>query len=174
MKNLIVKTAAIMCLIATQSCNNAEKTETKTEEQPKKEAVTSNLLKSSVRVPLKDAQDNIVRFNNMCLEKFGSVPIRAYTIHAADLLEVLGLDVSDTTKCKYKYARAYLGLDSSNDFKLYLTPIDSADLSSSPKKAGKDVILKDKDGSYVLDLNAPCPMTCDFTSPLYYESTIKK
>jgi hypothetical protein len=173
MKKLIVSTAAIVCLIATQSCNNSAKTETKKEEHSTKAAHSVNLLRSSVHVPLAEAKDNIMRYNNTCIERFGTVPIKAYTINAIDMLEVLGLEVADSI-CKYKHARAYLGLDSLYRFKLYLTPVDSADLSAVPILPGKDVILTDKYGYYVLDLNAPCPMTCDFTSPLYYEGSMKK
>ncbi len=175
MKKLIVSTAAIVCLIATQSCNNSAKTEANKEEHPTKTVNSLNVLKSSVRVPLAEAQYNIMRYNNSCIEHFGTVPIKAYTIHAADLLEVVGLDIADSSLCRYKHARAYLGLDTLQRFKLYFTPVDSADLDAVPILAGKDVILKDKAGaSYVLDLNAPCPMTCDFTSPLYYEGSMKK
>ncbi len=167
MKKTILKSAAAICLMAMVSCNNNAKNEGKNHEQPTKGIPPLNALKSSVRVPLQTAQNNIHRYDELCLKTFQTVPVRAYTIHSEDLLEVLGVPVSDSSMCKYKYARAYLGLDSANNFKLYLTPVEGADLDAVPKNAGKDVILKDEMGPYVLDLNAPCPMTCDQTSPLY-------
>lgn len=172
MKKLILQTAAFICLMAIQSCNNNSQTEVKNPEQPVKPPHTSFILKSSVHVPLAVAQNNIRRYNDMCMKTFKDVPVRAYTIHSEDLLEVLGVSAADSTLCTYKHARAYLGLDSLGSFKLYFTPVEGADLGTAPKKAGKDVILQDSDGNpYVLDLNAPCPMTCDFTSPLYFTTT---
>ncbi|MES2134267.1 MAG: hypothetical protein V4506_18115 [Bacteroidota bacterium] len=169
MKKLIITTTAIICLIAIQSCNNNAKSDVKKEEPPVKTVHSSRLLKTSVHVPLAEAQDNIRRYNDMCVKFFKTVPIKAYTIHADDLLEVLGVPLSDSSFCSYKHARAYLGMDSLNNFKLYFTPVEGADLGAVPQKSGHDVILADELGQYVLDLNAPCPKTCDYTSPLYYD-----
>jgi len=94
------------------------------------------------------------------------VPVRAFTVRAADLLEALGLPVADTAKVTYDHVRIYFGINGDDKFKLYLTPVEGADLSSNPPKAGVDVILKGKYtglgsyGSYVLDFSAPCPPTC--------------
>jgi hypothetical protein len=105
-----------------------------------------------------------------------SVPIKSFTIRAADLLESLGL--SAKTKVKYTHARIYLGMDESNKFRIFLTPVDGASIDNGV--AGTDVILKGphkngrfnatnaltNDGSYVLDFSAPCPNTCPNGSPL--------
>ncbi|MEQ8473342.1 MAG: hypothetical protein RIC35_19250 [Marinoscillum sp.] len=102
------------------------------------------------------------------------VPIKAFTIHAADLLEAMGLppNVQCTDSLKYTYARIYLGLNSNNEFKLYMTPVVDAKLSQNI--GGKDVIRNGpyegnvagvttgevSNGSYVMDFTSPCPKTC--------------
>jgi hypothetical protein len=173
MKKNILAAAVVISLMITQAC----KTEVKKEEK-KEEKTTANVkhnLTSSYRVPLPVAKENIQRYTDKCAELFGMTPIKAYTIHAEDLLEVLGIPVSEPPIYEYSHVRAYLGLDSLNNFKLYLTPVVGANLSAVPKVAGTDVILQDEDGKqYVLDLNAPCPATCDITSPLYCDKLEKK
>lgn len=141
------------------------------------EHTTSIRLKDQntlVHVPLATAQANIARYDSMCTIIFskmgGNAPIKAYTVHAADLFESLGIPGSyaDSSLCRYHHARVYLGLDSSYSFKLYFTPVTGADLSADEPVAGTDIILKDTKGdSYVMDLNAPCPNTCDDQSPLF-------
>jgi hypothetical protein len=37
-----------------------------------------------------------------------------------------------------------------------------------------DYIEDELENSYVFDLSAPCPNTCDFTSKLYQKSLLKK
>ena len=96
------------------------------------------------------------------------IPIKAFTIRAVDLFEAMGIPVSDTTKIKprYKHIRVYLGMNYKNEFKLFLTPVEGADLNAVPPIAGRDVILKGKykglgdDGDYMLDFTQPCPNTC--------------
>lgn len=172
MKKTILAAAVLCSLLIAQACKTEVKTEVK--EENKETVFPHRLLTSSYQVPLSVAQDNIQRYTDKCSEVLGIVPIKAYTIHAEDLMEVLG--IPDTTKIyKYDHVRAYLGLDTLNQFKLYLTPVEGADLSAVPKIAGTDVILKNAEGAqYVLDLNAPCPATCDITSPLYYTKMDKK
>ncbi len=171
MKKNILAASLMLSLMITQSC----KTEVKTEDKKEVKTETKRLLTSSYQVPLAVAQDNIQRYTNKCFEALGIVPIKAYTIHAEDLMEVLGIPETDPKIYKYDHVRAYLGLDTLNQFKLYLTPVEGANLSAVPKIAGNDVILKNAEGApYVLDLNAPCPATCDLTSPLYYDNIGKK
>lgn len=172
MKKNILAVAVVCALMITQACKTEVKKEEKKEETP---VMPHRLLVSSYQVPLAVAQDNIERYTNKCGEVLGIVPIKAYTIHAEDLMEVLGIPEDSTKIYKYDHVRAYLGLDTLNQFKLYLTPVEGANLSASPKIAGTDVILKNPEGApYVLDLNAPCPATCDLTSPLYYDNISKK
>lgn len=176
MKKNILAAAVLLSLLIAQACKTEVKTEEKKEEKKEEKTTVplTRLLTSSYQVPLSVAQANIERYTDKCTELLGIVPIKAYTIHAEDLMEVLG--IQDTAKIyTYDHVRAYLGLDSLNSFKLYLTPVEGADLSAVPKIAGTDVILKNAEGvEYVLDLNAPCPATCDLTSPLYYGNISKK
>jgi hypothetical protein len=134
-------------------------------------------------VPKNEAIKSIKYYQKIAKEKFqGTIPIRGFTIRTADLLEVSGMPVPDTVYTRYAYVRMYLGLDSaSNLFKIFLTPVDSANLNVTPPIAGKDVILNGPysrsvkvkvkgdvdDGDYVLDLSAPCPNSCDDESPFY-------
>lgn len=171
MKKTILAAAVLCSLLIAQACKTEVKTEEKKEE--KTTVPVTRLLTSSYQVPLSVAQANIQHYTEKCGEVLGIVPIKAYTIHAEDLMEVLG--IPDTLLCKYSHVRAYLGLDTLNQFKLYLTPVEGANLAAVPKIAGNDVILKNAEGAeYVLDLNAPCPATCDITSPLYYDNIGKK
>lgn len=168
MKKIVLAAVTFFALLTFQSCNNSTKVEVKQPEKEQVETKKEHLLQSSFRVPLDQAKENIQRYNDRCAELLGIVPIKAYTIHAEDLMEVLGIPASEPPIYQYSYVRAYLGLDTLNNFKLYLTPVEGANLSAVPKVAGKDVILTDESGKqYVLDLNAPCPATCDLTSPLY-------
>lgn len=100
------------------------------------------------------------------------VPIRAFTIRSIDLLEVMGLPIDSlqlSSAIKYNHARIYLGLDSNNQFKLYLTPVVNAELSEANPKGGQDLFLSGsfkgatgevQEGEYVMDFSAPCPKTC--------------
>lgn len=106
----------------------------------------------------------------------GSLPLKAFTIRAVDLLQALGLP--EKTPVKYTHARVYLGMDKNNQFRLFFTPVEGASIKNG--EAGQDVILKGphshgladagdgltSSGSYVLDFTAPCPNTCPSGSPL--------
>jgi hypothetical protein len=131
--------------------------------------------KSLYAVPLSKAIDDIGRFDSLSTEYLQQIPIKAFTIRSIDFLEAMG--VSNTTPTKYTHVRIYLGMDSSNNYKLFLTPVKGAKLSSKIPVAGKDVILngpyqgkvgelQDTNGSYVLDFSQPCPSACDDGSPL--------
>ena len=159
-----------MCLIIACACGPKHGDGKKDVAAAEKIADPQN---TSVRVPLAVAKEDIKRYDSACTAMFSKtgVPIRAYTIHAADLLEVLGLPKSEVASCTYSHARVYLGLDPAFKFKLYFTPVVGADLDPDKMAAGRDTILSDPatgaDGYYVFDLNAPCPKTCDEGSQLY-------
>jgi hypothetical protein len=126
---------------------------------------------------LDSAKLYIKRYDSISRLKLDGIPINAYTIRAADLLEALGLP--ENTKVKYTHARVYLGIDKNNKFRLFLTPVEGASIAKG--EAGKDVILNGphkrtladasdveaSTGSYVLDFTAPCPKTCPSGSQLY-------
>jgi hypothetical protein len=119
-------------------------------------------------VPLEEALADIKHYQDSCEGFFnGAVPIRSYTIHASDMLMAMGLDPS-TVECPFTHARVYIGLNDSSHFKLFFTPVIGAELKGGVMNPGRDTILRNADGNqYVMDLNAPCPNTCDDTSPLY-------
>jgi hypothetical protein len=104
-----------------------------------------------------------------------TVPVKAFTVRAADLIESLGIAGVDSIK--YSHVRVYLGLDNNNKFRLFLTPVKDASIKDH--KPGEDVILNgpympgldevgnvSSSGSYVLDFTAPCPTSCPTGSPL--------
>jgi hypothetical protein len=126
---------------------------------------------------LDSAKSFTERYRKMAKEVLkDTVPVKAFTVRAKDLLEALGIKKA---KPKFEYVRVYLGLDDQDKFRLMLTPVVDADFKKG--HAGKDVILSgpfkpgDKykagesasaNGEYVLDFNMPCPNTCDTGSPL--------
>jgi hypothetical protein len=132
---------------------------------------------AQVRTSINIAMADVQRYQDTCRIKFGKDPINAYTIHAEDLVAALGWPKMNMDSVKYKYVRAYLGLNSNNEFKLYIVPVFGADLSNPDKSkwiGGDDVFFdstgtgipskkglkSSEDEGYVLDLNAPCPNTC--------------
>ncbi len=135
------------------------------------------------------AHNDIQLFDSLSKAYLGdSIPIRAYTIRAVDLLGAMGMpgELADSSLCKYKYIRVYLGYRRNVGFKLYIVPVQDANLAQL--KGGIDIMLnsegkglpfnKPKTGfyneeEYVLDLNAPCPNTCA-TDPSPLTATVSK
>ncbi len=110
-------------------------------------------------VPLVEAKINIEAYNDSTLNILGQNPIRAFTVNAADLLQVLGFSPSDVRKAKSTFARVYIGLDSAKNFKLYFVPVDS--------RCNDMCIVDSMQHKFVYDLNVPCPKTCGFNSLFY-------
>ncbi len=166
MKNSLLSIAFVLFVVA---CT----------QQPKEDTITLDQgpVVAEYALDLDSARDYIKRYDSLSKQRLGGVPVNAYTIRAADLLEALGLP--EKTKVKYTHARVYLGIDKNNNFRLFLTPVDGASIHKG--EAGKDVILNGphkptladasdveaSTGSYVLDFTAPCPKTCPSGSPLY-------
>jgi len=90
----------------------------------------------------------------------------------------MGLSSNVLDSVTFKYVRVYLGYDKTDGkhrlkgFRLYINPVQGADLDGNPVSPGTDILL-DSLGNpilnprtpvsatpYVLDLNAPCPKTC--------------
>ena len=110
--------------------------------------------------------DNVRRFVTV-FDSTDHDLLRAYTISGHDMLQVMGADTTVMKQCVYDSCRAYLGYDSNHHFKLYLTPIKNQKdvfLNFNPRKRVNSV---PDNGSYVLDLIAPCPNTCDTARALY-------
>lgn len=130
---------------------------------------SQGLSLTSRQEKFKVAHSDVQRFVDSIVNKDRSDRdfVRAFTISAIDMLEVMGLD--STTRCKYNQCRAYLGLTAENQFKLYLTPIEKGrDVFLNFKSAHPGATTRDtNENSYVLNLIAPCPNTCDTRSPLY-------
>ncbi len=124
----------------------------------KKEVRKHYLSSTANEVRIDDAIDHVKAFN----KKYSY--IRAYKISAMDMMEVMGIDTV-AVQPRYASCRAYLGLDPDGKFRMYLTPVaNNVDLFFNPTDS---VACAAKASSYVLDLIAPCPNTCDSSSPLY-------
>lgn len=162
MKNLL---SAIL-FIAIISCQQQV-----ADEPVEEEAYTvTDTQPSMYAVSLDDAKRSVMYYDKISKETLGVDPIRAFTIRSVDLAEAIGLPTNLLKKAEYNHVRIYMGLDSaSKQFKIFLTPVDSAQLSKG--KPGKDVILNgpydgdndgvsDGDGPYVMDFSKPCPTTC--------------
>ena len=147
----------LICGMMTFSCSQSPS-------EPEKSAnVDANETScGSVRTPLAVAKSWVLNYDTIWSRHYGpgSPPIKAYTIRSRDLLEALGLPVS--TVCKFDYVRAYIGMDTESNFKLFFTPVVGADLCNGI--GGRDTLLTDPAGdprgAYVLDLNTPCPQLC--------------
>lgn len=176
MKRLLYGIIALVVL----GCNPKPSTNT----GPKQASLLTSDNSSLYAVPLDTAVKNINRYHKN-IKTYDSliavaqgkkperkVPMKGFTIRAADLFESMGMPVSDTTEATYKYIRVYLAMNHKNEFKLYLTPVKGANLNVTPAVAGEDVILNGKffglgsEGDYVLDFAQPCPTTCPANSPL--------
>jgi hypothetical protein len=119
-------------------------------------------------------------FAALCKDHLGdTVPVRAFTVRAVDLLTALGIPAryADSPFCEHKFARVYLGYRKDSSFRLFIVPVEGANLSSKIRNewwAGRDIMLDSNgiaipdsvvkrtktDEENVLDLNAPCPNTC--------------
>ena len=122
-------------------------------------------------VSLTTAIANITNYVNNCKTYLNdSVPIRSYTLNRSDVFGVLG--VTSIPNMKYDRCRVYIGMDSFNKFKLYMTPTVlniKKTPSGSIDSTYVDYLLYDSLNKryFVYDLNAPCPSTCDKNSKLY-------
>jgi hypothetical protein len=157
-----------ICLCLALGCS-------KTEKDPASAGITDKNPVSSDTINYALELDSAVlyvkRYDSIVASHFnGQVPIKAYTIRSVDLLEVLG--ISARTQVDYPAVRVYLGMDLNNHFRLFLTPVEGADLNNGT--AGEDKILSGKykhgladvvSGQYVLDFTSPCPATCPASGP---------
>lgn len=121
-------------------------------------------IPSERREKFKNANDDIQRYFDSIVVKYENQRqfVKAYTISAIDMLEVMGLDTN--TVVSYDNCRAYLALSANNEFKMYLTPILKGSdhfLNYKSTTATADTNAN----SYMLDLIVPCPNTCDYKSP---------
>jgi hypothetical protein len=133
-------------------------------------------------LPLDSAVSYVTRYDSIVKKVLdNSIPIKAYTIRAVDLMEALGMPLEDTVKVKYNHIRVYMGMDAKNNFRLMLTPVNNADIvsgipgedvildghySASTKNSGEPINI----GQYVLDFTGPCPNSCPVQSPLIPEN----
>jgi hypothetical protein len=139
-------------------------------------------MASLYAVPLADATTAIGNFKRLVQS-----PTKAFTIHAGDFLGAIGytqeqiVAITTANPLPFSHARIYLGANSVNnratELKLFLVPVRGAQINPSNQIiAGTDQIPNGafesypgseiQQGQFVFDLIAPCPGTCDLTSPL--------
>jgi hypothetical protein len=162
-KSLILIAGCACTMLAFVACSNNSSSQAETKET-KAKATFTNVQP----VPLSEATSAIHAYGEWWRAK--GLPdssieniTRAFLIPGNDLVGVLDPANGSSNiiaECKYKQARAYLGLDVNNAIHLYLTPVD---------EQGRDVILTNPatGDQEVFDLTTPCPRTCDATSQLY-------
>lgn len=133
-------------------------------------------------VSLATAEAGIKNYKALMKQNFTGVPVNAFTIRVEDFLEVIGYTREQIANLPaaatpHSHARMYMGYDSVAGYKLYLVPVDGANLTPPTIVAGTDKIPNGDyqglptdrvaTGNFVYDLVAPCPSSCDTTSPLY-------
>lgn len=166
----------MITLIVALACNTAQKP------NPDEQDISNDV---EVVVPtsglaLDSAQDFAWRYDRKLFELFRNEnPIRGFRIPTADLLEAIG--ASPKTKTKFQFVRIYIGIDTLQRFRAFLTPV----VDVGPKyPAGRDSILfgkyRDgwgpsddvKEGLYVMDFTMPCPNSCDPDSKIFKKPEI--
>lgn len=132
-------------------------------------------------------------YAKQCIDDYkrtnSSTTVTSFLIERQDFLQSLGMDSSTAGAVisPYSYVRGYIGYDQrANSYHMFFTPVDSVIYNSAGQLvyAGKDVVLKGRrinprynnqgvgagagdpgdEDPFVLDLNAPCPTTCNFQS----------
>ncbi|WP_430402706.1 hypothetical protein [Fluviicola sp.] len=154
-------------LLVLAGCKNDEKKDNAALENPP----TNKGVVYKDTVSLLTAQNHIRNYLNGCDSLFqDKIPIRSYSINKSDIFGILG--VTSVPNCTYDHCRVYIGLTAEYKFKLYMTPTVlkvTRNSNGSIDSTYVDFILYDSVNkrSFVYDLNAPCPSTCDKTSPLF-------
>lgn len=132
--------------------------------------------------PLDTARADVKRLDSLLMSVFGrdSVPLRAFNLNTHDIMFAHGIRVDSSLK--RFHARAYFGIEKDlKTFKLYILPIlDTVQSNNprlsriSPKNPGHDTVVTFISSKpphaktyCALELNTPCPNTCDLKSPLY-------
>lgn len=158
---------SVLCFFVLLACSGAKK-DTKENNKPQI---------AEYALALDSAVKYIKRYDSVMHYALGdSLPVKSFTVRAVDLLESLGLPAN--TQSEYQHVRVYLGLDTNNKFRLFLTPVSGASISDGV--AGRDIVLSGPytngmannseitsfEGEYVLDFTGPCPTSCPETNLL--------
>jgi len=132
-------------------------------------------------VSLDTAQQSVAMFQHVMTSA-----TKAFTVHAGDFLGALGFtqdqidEICEKYPLPYDYARMYLGLTDpeKQEMRVFMVPVKGAEIDEDKQVAGEDIIPEGQyhaykqseihEGKFVYDLIAPCPGTCDTSSPLYY------
>lgn len=142
------------------SCNNTKK-EHSTEQSPDEIPATAVHVDSATAAIGRYADYLITTFhldNDSLKNAYLSTTPRAFLIHKSDLVGVLGGCEPDKNS-PFPAARAYLGMNASNEMHLYITPTV---LRTGAITIYDDTLLSTTSGvQYVYDLILPCPNTCD-------------
>ncbi|MBL0911576.1 MAG: hypothetical protein IBJ09_04325 [Bacteroidia bacterium] len=116
-----------------------------------------------VFVPESLAKRDIARFAQLCNTEYDSFPLRGFTMNSSDLYRIMdSLVIPESNQVQ---VRGYIALDTTNTYKLYLVGARAVGTGVDPV-GSKDTLIHYENTLGVLDLNAPCPNTCDLKSPL--------
>jgi hypothetical protein len=171
----ILHSLLLAVFISTAACNNAKQSTPPGGNEPTPPV-------TDVLCPLDSAVTDIATFDTLCKrfvtdtagETVPTVPIKGFTIHAADLFAAMG--ITEYQEPPYAHIRIYLGYRLNDGFKVYLVPVQGANLADN--EPGTDLMLNAEghvnptagEPNFVLDLNAPCPSICDINSPLFLKN----
>ena len=164
----------ILCAVIIIACTQNEKKQVNADELPIDPLTIIDT--ASFALDMDSAILYAAHYDSVAKKALGQpAPIKAYTVRATDLLEVLG--ISKKTKTKYQFVRVYLGFDFNNKFRLFLTPAEGADIRTG--HGGRDIVLHGlhthgladsvsvtREGEYMLDFTAPCPNSCPSNSKI--------
>lgn len=168
MKKTLLSGVAFTAMVVLISCGGKTK-EPEIKSPPptnNKEQVTARDTNDTVvppyYVPKEQALADISNYGKACRTSYGNFPLRAYTLQTYDLIR--GLDITGCSVDTTHHLRGYIGLTESGEYKFYFVMAVGASLPDVP---GHDSCFVVNGQEYVLDLNAPCPNTCDVTSAFY-------
>jgi hypothetical protein len=176
MMRINIYALAALSLFATAACDH----------QPSgASANTGNEQPHNIRqvlVRADSAQAEMDSFASLCKHVLDTLPVKGYTIRAEDLFAAMGMPARFVDSAQFPHIRVYIGFTKDSTFKLFILPVDGANLSGRDKTkwvGGRDMFLNDTggilrdvpkskltDSEYVVDLNAPCPNTCSTNSAL--------
>jgi hypothetical protein len=173
MRKFLLSGVVVAAMAALCSCKGKPEAPTKTPPpttEEKKTVVEDHVGVPPNYVPKDTALADIHNFAVHCRDDYNKFSLRAFTLHTVDLFEGLGLNIENCPIDTTDHLRGYLGMRPDGEFKFYFVKVVGAHL---PDDAGHDTCIVYDGEEYVLDLNAPCPNTCDYTSPFYLAGQVK-
>lgn len=174
MKKFFISTVSLVLFVCLIACNQGSTTKTTASSN----VTINDVPLTSLLVDNKIIQADVNGFELLFTEH--NMPaLKAYTVRASELLAAMGIDTNLVKgQVAYNHIRVYPGYDKEQGYKLYILPVEDADLVKGlggfdmvfnkdgkviGRRSGWGGLSKAADGDsswYGLNLNAPCPNTC--------------